>query len=60
MHSGRLALRSAHSAANWASQAFAQTKVGLAGSQTGEDAFAVTVVDGPPGGFSFHDSCLRS
>ena len=56
MHRGRLAFWSAHSAANWASQVFAQTKVGSAGSQTGEVALAVTVVEVPQGGVSFQDS----
>src|SRR3954468_16457780 len=56
MHAGRLALASAHSAANWASHFFAQTKVGSVGSQTGEVAPASTVVEVPQGGVSFHDS----
>src|SRR6476659_3679499 len=56
MHCGRLANGSAHSAASCASQLFAQMNVGSFVSQTGDDASAVTVVDGPPGGVSFHDS----
>src|SRR5512142_1666881 len=54
MQSGRRAWGSAHAAANPASQVFAQTNVGLAGSHTGGVALATTVVDVLHGGVSFH------
>src|SRR3954469_17981451 len=58
MHWARLILGSAHSAANWASHVFAQTNVGSAGLQAGEDALASTVVEAAQGGVNFHDSSV--